>query len=183
MLETFGRLKQRHASATGLIAAVDAEGAGRIARCAGPMPPDVRVITAQTDAVLNWADVVFVASGTATLHIARQTKPMVIVYRVSRMSWNLIGRWLIDTRTFTLPNLIAAGGPHAESDRHIVREFVPWFGDATTVDPMVEELDSLVTSTEKREAQRAALRGVLNQFEGHDAGKEAAEVIARFVHR
>ena len=33
--------------------------------------------------------------------------PMIVVYRASPILWNLIGRWLIKTRTFSLVNLLA----------------------------------------------------------------------------
>jgi len=53
------------------------------------------------------------------------------VYSASRVLWNLIGRWMVRTRTFALVNLLAG------SDRHIVPEFVPWFGSPRAVGDVV----------------------------------------------
>jgi lipid-A-disaccharide synthase len=178
MLETFHRLTQLHPTATAIIAAGDQAAADHAAAVAPKLPPDVRLAVGQTDAVLHWADVVLTASGTATLHVARHLKPMVILYRISPVSWHLIGRWLIDTRTFTLPNLIAAGGPHRDPQRHVVREFVPFLGKPEDVGPVVDELHALLLSPDKRNHQLAALRSIVGHFDGHDAGAEAARVIA-----
>lgn len=177
MLETLRRLRERFPKMTTMIAAANGESEEHIRRIAPQLPPDTHIATGVADAVIHWSDVVLVASGTATLHVARHVKPMVIVYRVNPWTWRLIGRFLIDTRTFTLPNLIAAGGPHRETERHIVREFVPFLGSAQDAAPVVDEVASLIEDEGKRQRQVEALRGVLQKFEGHDAGKEAAEAI------
>jgi lipid A disaccharide synthetase len=105
---------------------------------------------------------------------------MVILYRVNPLTWHGVGRWLVDTRTFTLPNLIACGGPGRSSGEHIVREFVPWLG-GRNVSPIVAELASLIEKPQKRQAQSAALRQVVSKFAGHSAGKEAAAAIAAML--
>lgn len=135
----------------------------------------LQIVTGQTDAAIHWADAVLTVSGTVTLHVARHAKPMAIVYRVPWLNWQLIGRWLIDTRTFTLPNLIANDGPHKDRTRHIVREFVPQLSDHAT--PIADEVVSLIEDDPKRAAQHEAVREALTKFDGHDAGHEAAEAI------
>ena len=52
------------------------------------------------------ADVVITASGTATVQTALHEKPMVIVYRVSPLSYRL-GRRFVKVDTFGMANLIA----------------------------------------------------------------------------
>lgn len=135
----------------------------------------VQIETGQTDAAIHWADAVLTVSGTVTLHVARHAKPMAIVYRVPWLNWQLIGRWLIDTRTFTLPNLIANDGPHKDRSRHIVREFVPQLSDHAT--PIADEIVSLIEDETKRAKQIEAVREALAKFDGHDAGREASEAI------
>lgn len=139
----------------------------------------LQIVKGITDAAIRWADAVLTVSGTVTLHVARQTKPMAIVYRVPWLQWQLIGRWLIDTRTFTLPNLIANDGPHRERSRHIVREFVPQLTDHAS--PIADEIVSLIEDTQKRDHQIGALREAITRFEGHDAGAEAAEAIIELL--
>lgn len=160
-----------------LIAAVDAPAAERIRRLTPQLPDNVRLVTGQTDGVLAWADVVLTVSGTASLHVARHNKPMTILFRASPVMWHALGRWLIETRTFSLPNLVAAGGPTDDRAKHVVREFIPFWGDPR---PIVDELVSLIEDDAKRRAQTDALAGVARQFEGRHAGREAAEIIAGY---
>jgi len=55
---------------------------------------------------LRAADLALVASGTATLEAALALRPMVVVYRVSWLTWTLFRR-LVRTAHFALVNLIA----------------------------------------------------------------------------
>jgi lipid-A-disaccharide synthase len=85
------------------------------------------------DEIVPQCDMCVTVSGTATLHVAGHHVPMVVVYSASQVLWNLIGRWVVRTRTFALVNLLAG------SDKHIVPEFVPWFGPTTGVSDLVIE--------------------------------------------
>lgn len=178
MQRVFESLLAKYEDAHGVIAAADEAGAQRIRDMSGALHPRLRIVVKQMDAALAWADVVLSVSGTATLHVTRHLKPMAILYRVNPASWHGVGRWLMNTGTFTLPNLIAAGGPHREPDKHIVREFVPWLHGQKNVEPIVDELVSLIDDAKKRDRQIAALKQVVTQFDGHHPGAEAAEAIA-----
>ncbi len=57
---------------------------------------------------LNACDAAIVASGTATLEAALMETPMVIVYRVSAVSYR-VGRMVIKTQAIGLANLVAGG--------------------------------------------------------------------------
>lgn len=149
----------------------------------GPVPRYTKVVVGQTDAVLHWADLALTVSGTATLHVARHLKPMAVLYRVNPLTWHGVGRWIIDTGTFTLPNLIACGGPDPTAARHIVKEFVPWLGGTHAVSPIVAELESLIELPQKRDAQIAALRKVVAAFDHHRAGPEAAAAITEIARQ
>ena len=59
-----------------------------------------------TDAVLAASDLVITASGTATVQTALHGKPMVIVYRLSPLTYRL-GRPFVKVDTFGMVNLIA----------------------------------------------------------------------------
>lgn len=75
----------------------------------------LQVLAGQAHAAMGAADVVLVASGTATLEVALSKRPMVIAYHMSRLSWWLHQRkrlqpWVglpnILTQSFLVPELL-----------------------------------------------------------------------------
>ena len=64
------------------------------------------MVRENTDTVLASADVALTASGTATVQTALHGTPMVIVYRVSPLTYQL-GRRLVSVNTIGMVNLIA----------------------------------------------------------------------------
>jgi len=97
-----------------------------VAELAGSMPR-LDFAQDQFDTIVPKCDLCIVASGTATLHVASFGVPMIVVYRGSPVLWHGIGRWLIKVRTFSLVNLLAG------VDKHIVPEFIPWYGSNAPV--------------------------------------------------
>jgi len=65
----------------------------------------VQLIEGDTYNVIHAADLVLVASGTATLETALLERPMVIVYRLSSLSYAL-ARLLVGVRFIGIPNII-----------------------------------------------------------------------------
>jgi lipid-A-disaccharide synthase len=76
------------------------------AQCAN-LPKDfpLQLFIANTQTVIAAADVVLVASGTATLETALLKKPMVVAYRFHRINY-WIAKLLIDVPYFALPNIL-----------------------------------------------------------------------------
>jgi lipid-A-disaccharide synthase len=66
----------------------------------------VRTVVHATYDALQHAEVAVVASGTATLEAALRERPMVVVYRVSPLSW-LVGKFLVDVPYYSMVNLLA----------------------------------------------------------------------------
>ncbi len=66
----------------------------------------VRVLDGQSHAVLTACDAALLASGTAALEAALLKKPMVVGYRFSALTYWL-GKWLVKTPWFSLPNILA----------------------------------------------------------------------------
>jgi len=66
----------------------------------------VRVVQGQGREIMAMADVVLLASGTATLEAMLLRKPMVIAYRMHWLSWQILSRLAI-TRFVGLPNVLA----------------------------------------------------------------------------
>lgn len=173
LLETFRRLKNDYRGASGVVAATTPEVADRLRADAarlGGWPEGLDMVSGETDAVVAWCDLAIVVSGTVTLQIARQAKPMVIVYKSSPVFFNLVGRWLVSAPFFTLPNLIAG--------REIVPEFVPHFGDA---EPIVQMASRLIEDETLLDRQRSELRKVARAFEGTNAAESAADAVMQLA--
>lgn len=178
LLEAYRRLTSDHADLTGCVAATTPRVEGTLRAMAnesGGWPQGLSVLIGQTDAVVRWCDLALVVSGTVTLQIARQTKPMVIVYKsgpIDRLIYTLARKLLFTTDHFTLPNLIAG--------HEIVPELVPHFGDA---EPIVRHAADLLESPEHVRTQRAELSTVVNRFVGRSASELGASMIIECLDR
>ncbi|MDF1808850.1 MAG: lipid-A-disaccharide synthase [Phycisphaerales bacterium] len=174
LLGAYIKLANEHPNMRGLVAATreDLEPVLRkIGREAGLQWPDSLDITySNTDAVIRWCDLSIVVSGTVTLQIAKQHRPMVIVYKLGRVGWTLIARWLIQTKFITLPNLIAG--------REIVPEMVPHFGGA---EPIADRVVELLEDADKFNEQIQQLEEIGRVFESENASKNAARIIANYA--
>ena len=79
------------------------------ARCARRSPPTVALVQGRTHAVLSAATAAVVASGTATVEAALLGTPMVVVYRLSALTYHL-GRRFVNVPHVAMANLIAEKG-------------------------------------------------------------------------
>ena len=77
-----------------------------VASALSPTSLPIRIVEEGTYEVMAAADLLLVASGTATLEAAWFGTPMVIFYRLSRLS-TLLARKLLTVRHVGLPNLLA----------------------------------------------------------------------------
>lgn len=173
LLDAFDRIRREFPGARAVVAATRPEVADRLrelaaprARAAGDWPEGVSCVVASTDAVVRWSTLCLVKSGTVTLQVTRQLKPMVIVYKKRNLPLFLAVKVMLATKHFALPNLIAG--------RRIVPEFVPHFGGAG---PVARAALALLRSPQLMERQRADLRTVVEQYRGHHAAREAADAI------
>lgn len=128
------------------------------------------LVRSAADDVLAAADVVVVASGTATLQTALHEKPMVVVYRVSRLTYLAKPLALVDM--YAMPNLIAG--------RRIVPELIQ--GDFTPARVAAE------TARYFREpghygATRDLLARVRMQLGAPGASGRAAEAVLEVARR
>jgi lipid-A-disaccharide synthase len=138
-------------------------------RLGGTLPSGVNLISGQLDAAIAWSDLALCVSGTVSLDLTRQARPMVAVYKVSPISW-LGARLLLTTPHRLLPNILAG-------DR-IVPEFVPHMGGAAPISKVAEQM----LTDQKRLRQSAdGLRRVLAMYQGHDPAQEAADAILTMI--
>jgi lipid-A-disaccharide synthase len=71
----------------------------------GAGPSDALVVIAQTRTVLSAANVVLVASGTATLETALMERPAVVVYALNALTY-VFARRLVKTPFVAMPNIL-----------------------------------------------------------------------------
>jgi lipid-A-disaccharide synthase len=129
--------------------------------------PDGQLILVRdrTDDVLVASDVVITASGTATIQCALHQKPMVVVYRVSPLTYRL-GKPFVQVDTFAMPNLVAG--------RRIVPELIQ---DDFTPERTAEETIALLTDANKRAEMLTALAQVKEQLGSPGATARAADTV------
>jgi lipid-A-disaccharide synthase len=123
------------------------------------------VVEGETDAVLAAADVALTASGTATVQTAIHDTPMVVVYRLSSLTY-MVGRPLVNVDTFGMVNLIAG--------ERIVPELIQ---DAFTPQAVAVEAVSMLTDTARAARIREGLGRVRARLGAPGASRRAAEAI------
>lgn len=173
MLAAFRELKRRYPEARGLVAATTEavrESLYQRANRLGGWPEGLDIRVGETDLVVRWCDMALAVSGTVTLQVARQAKPMVIIYKVNELTFNTLGRALIASPYYTLPNLIA--------NQEIVPELVPYFKGH---ERLVTMADDILRSSDRMEAQRLNLRSISAKFAGKMASADAASAIEEML--
>jgi lipid-A-disaccharide synthase len=124
------------------------------------------------DQILPQCDLALTVSGTATLHVAAHNVPMIVVYRGSRLLWNLLGRWIISARTFAMVNILSG------HDQHIVPEFIPWYGSP---EPVAHAALEFLRHPPMLEHQRTALAEMLRPLCTAGASKRVAEMAIELI--
>jgi lipid-A-disaccharide synthase len=126
----------------------------------------VKLIDGQAQTALIAADVVLVASGTASLEAALCKRPMVVVYRLGAMTaWILRRLNLVKAKFFAQPNLLA--------DRRVVGEY---FQEEIVPESIGAELLMWLDDAERRaglEREFSRIHADLRR----DAGTRAAQAI------
>lgn len=130
----------------------------------------IRIADAQTDDVLNASDAVITASGTATVQTALHGKPMVVLYKLSPMTYRL-GLPLAKVSMYAMVNLIAG--------ERLVSELIQ---DACTKDAIANEAVRLLNDQDYRAKMIAGLEDVKRQLGGPGASDRAADAVLDVVH-
>jgi lipid-A-disaccharide synthase len=124
-----------------------------------------------TDNALANTDVAITASGTATVQCALHERPMVVVYRLSGLTYQLAKR-IVRVDHIAMPNLVAG--------RRIVPELVQ---DEFTPERVAEETVVLLKDPQRHDAARIALREVRRRLGGPGASARAAEAVLAVARR
>jgi lipid-A-disaccharide synthase len=131
----------------------------------------VRVVEGQTDDVLAASDVVVTASGTATVQAALHGKPMVVVYRLSPMTYKL-GKPLVRVPMYSMVNLVAG--------ERIVKELIQ---ESCTPEAVSREAVDLLTNTERVALMKDQLAIVRDRLGGAGASGRAADAVLEIARR
>ncbi|MEW6094929.1 MAG: lipid-A-disaccharide synthase [bacterium] len=135
-----------------------------------PLPSHLQVIENNVYEVMNISDLIIVASGTATLEAACLGIPMIIVYKLNWLSWQL-GRLLVSTGGFIgMPNIVAG--------KEIVPELLQ---NRATPESISQYAIGLLEDEKKREEMSSKLRQVREKLGNSEATIRAAKTILKHV--
>ena len=168
MLEAARRLAAadgRRRFVLGLAPTVAPEQVAAIRSKSAPGVPPINLVSGRTYEVMAAADTLLIASGTATLEAALLGAPMVICYRVSRLT-ELLARALTRVRWIGLPNLV--------SGRAVVPELIQ--GEVTGA-RLAEEAARLLEDPVAATAQRAAFKDLRARLGEPGVGLRAARAV------
>jgi lipid-A-disaccharide synthase len=142
-----------------------------VEKCIGRYSLNVRIADEHIYDVLNICDLVITASGTATLEAAIMNTPMIIVYKVSFLSY-LVARLLVKVKDIGLVNLIA--------EKRIAPELVQ--GEASPVN-IFNETSKLLKNPHLLSTIKAELEKVREKLGSPGASQRAAQILYRFIHQ
>lgn len=166
LVEAGRRLRARHPDTFPVVAL--AEGAS-LAGLPADLRSAVATVRGRTRSVQAHAACCAVASGTATLETALFGTPLVVVYRVGWLNWQIAKR-LVTLRHVGLPNIVA--GAEVAPER---------LQDAFTPDAVADVLGGWLADPAALAARRAALSGLRERLGGPGAAARAARALAELV--
>ncbi len=150
---------------------VGAELFAPLAALAGAAPPILATVEGRADDVLAAADVALVASGTVTVQAALHQCPMVVVYRLSPVTYAL-GHRFVRVDTYAMANLIAG--------RRVVPELIQ---DAFTPRAVADEALRVLRDPRHAAAVRAELGEVRVRLGAPGASGRAADAVLAVARR
>ena len=130
----------------------------------------LRIVEAQTDDVLNACDVVVTASGTATVQAALHGKPMVVLYKLSPMTYRL-GKPLARVDIYAMVNLIAG--------ERVVVELIQ---EACTGEAVAGETIKLLEDAPYRDRMTVKIAEVRARLGSPGASARAADAVLHVIH-
>ena len=130
---------------------------------------EIPVMVNDTYEIMNHSDLLLVTSGTATLESAYFGTPLIVLYRMSCLSW-WIARRLVKIPDIGLVNVVAGN--------RIVPEYLQNEVDPKLLSPVVVEL---IRSPEKLRAMTQKMREVRNRLGTPGASSRVAELALEMV--
>lgn len=167
--ETADKLYQQNKGAAFLVPASSPE-IGLVLQELAEGRPYLKIVDGQARQVLGAADVALVASGTATLEALLMKCPMVVAYKVDRLTY-LIGKSLVKIKHLSLANLIAGKG--------LVVERIQ---DEATVDNLFRDVQTLLDGKDVHSSLIETFE-TLHRALRQDASRTAANAVLRLVRQ
>ncbi len=130
---------------------------------------EVKVIKNQPYDAMQCCDAVMTTSGTATLEVALLNIPMVIVYKLSSLTY-LLARYLVNIKSIGLPNIIV-GTP-------IIKELIQHHA---TADNMSAEIIKILKDDVYRQEMQAALKQVRVKLGKGEGSKNMARIVLEML--
>ncbi len=158
IVRAFELIQSRHRSAVATVVATTESNARLFREQFERLPSAVHVKVGGLEGAIDWSELALAVSGTVSLDLARQAKPMVGVYRTSLFSV-ILGKFVLKAPYRLLPNIVAG--------REIVPEFVPYSGGPEKVAAAALEI---LGDGRKRAQASDDLRRVANSFGDRDPG-------------
>lgn len=130
-----------------------------------PNMPFVHLVKGNTYDSMKASDLMLIASGTATLEAACLGTPMIVVYKMSRLSWWVIKSLAAIDRS-ALPNIIAG--------REIVPELLQNDAQPSQITPIALKM---LQSLEARQSQKEELEKVYAQLGNPGTAERTARIV------
>jgi lipid-A-disaccharide synthase len=166
LVEAGQRIRTRHPDAFPVVALAQDASLDHLSAALRESVPSVR---GRTRAVQAHSVCCAVASGTATLETALFGTPLVVVYRVGWLNWQ-IARRLVKLSHIGLPNIVAGAEVAPEL---LQKSFTP--------EAVAEVLGGWLADPAALSARRAALAGLRERLGGPGASHRAAGELARML--
>jgi lipid-A-disaccharide synthase len=137
----------------------------KVLREGGAAGATVRTATRATYDALEHCELAIVASGTATIEAALRERPMVVVYRVSPVTW-LLGKLLVHVPFYSMVNILAG--------KRVVPELMQ--SDFTTA-KVTDQVEYLMEHPPALEEMRKELRALKCRLGPGGAIERAADAV------
>ncbi|RQV94415.1 lipid-A-disaccharide synthase [bacterium] len=131
----------------------------------------IQMVRNRTYDVMAYADMVLVASGTATLETAILGTPMVILYKMSSLSY-WIGRLLVKVKQIGLVNIVAG--------KSVVPELIQ---GEVRAEKIAKEAMDIMSNRQRREKMKKDLKEVSHILGEKGASERAAKSVIEFINR
>jgi len=144
---------------------------GEVQNFVGSKRENIRVVENNIYDVMRISDVVIVASGTATIEAAIMGAPMIVVYRVSPLTY-LLGKMLIKVKNIGMVNIIAG--------KTVVPELIQ---KDVTPEKITSAVVQILENPSKQEEIKKELSNLKEKIGNPGASLRAAQIIISLLQR
>jgi lipid-A-disaccharide synthase len=144
---------------------------GEVQNLVGSKRENIRVVENNIYDVMRISDVVIVASGTATIEAAIMGAPMIVVYRVSPLTY-LLGKMLIKVKNIGMVNIIAG--------KTVVPELIQ---KDVTPEKITSAVVQILENPSKQEEIKKELSSLKEKIGKSGASFRAAQIIISLLQR